>query len=428
MNSSIKAILQISLMVSLLTNAWYWRTAVTHRTGDLVRPGAMRPRQVAARTSLSEVIVRLGGDAGIAAVLAGENENILRDQLRSAGADDETIRAALDGVSRRRSAVQASAERRERIRSAWWRPAQAKAPGRPGPQADRVRESMGPDPLDLADAELRYQFLPADKRRLLAQIDLDYADLLRAQPGAGTRADLDEYALINRERQQDILAALSPDERAEYDLRFGESTSSITTRFAAMAASESEFRAIKPLADELQRGLKILNATDPDYRNRRLALEQATLDGLVEKIGYDRTLDYLWSTTSNAYVGTLEVLQANGLPSHRAAQLLQLGTETGIKGREIHENPALSADEKRAALAALQESVRPQLGTLVPVELQTKLPSEAIAWFGALAEGRYAELRPDVGTTAWYAATPQPVWLPRRAPATPIALPRRHGN
>lgn len=399
--------------------------ATTSAPAPSPKAGAREAGAVAKQISLPIVVAA----APVQQALLTGDVVTLRDALQAAGMDHQTIRALVDGVLWRRYQQENAARRIEALRNAWWRGGTL-SDGKPaltlwGNVNRPMRTTLGINSIDVAEVELRYAFLPPEKQRLLAKIDLDYGEM-RANASM-TRAQVEESRLLAIEREKDVLAVLTPEERAEYEVRFTGSPGT-AVRFAAMDATEAEARAIKPLINAYDEQTRSLRSDDRDFATARFELEQRTIDQLVAKVGYDRALDYAWATGSGPYVPTVKLMQELNLPTSKAAQLLQLAAETGARGAVIHADPMLTSEQKQSALAALQVTVRPQLDALVPAEAQSKLNVDAISWFTALGQGRYVAIRPVVSGNAWARVAPTPVSAPLRTPSPPIALPRRSGN
>ena len=427
-----KALLTLLLAMSLTANAWLF-----------LRPfGGGHASEVANLRSAQSAHLSTGkgpdfpvADAKLLAALDTTDLVLLRDQLRAAGVDDPSIRGVIEGALRQRYREQVSAWRVERLRTAWWRGGRS-APGESAPSQrklvdDQLRTLLGPDPLDLADAEVRYDFLSPEKRRLLAMIDLDYAELQARVPAARTNAalksDLDQQQLLTKERQKDLIAALTPDERAEYDLRFSSSAVLNSRRFATIEVTEPEFRIIEPIVDALQQQESGL-PNDAKLLATRAGIEQRTMDKLVAVLGYDRAIDYVWGVDSGPYVDTVSLLHEANLPTTNASHLLQLAAETGIQAAAIHADMSSTPEQKRTALAALQQSVRPQLDALVPPAIQAKLPESAISWFTIMSDGQYQMYRPVMYGSGWMVPSSFSVMTPPKEPRSAVPLPRAPGK
>lgn len=430
-----KKIFLLLLATSLTANAWWWwRARAEPGEGPArasARPAPAKARATAVAPSVPAVVIR--------SLVALDRADLaaVRDALRAAGVDESSVRGLIEGVLRQRHKAQVTAWRIDRWRTAWWRGG-LNAPD--GPKVPTWREIggelkdqlLGRDPLDVADAEVRYDFLPEEKRRKLAAIDLDYSELRSRAPASrgglgATKGEQDELRLLNAERRQDVLATLTEAERAEYELRFSATAAQNGRRFAAIAVTEQEFRAIQPLIVAM-RDENTESARGQGDAAARVEVEQRTIDRLVAAVGYDRTLDYLWGMDSGPYASAVRVLREANLPANHAARLLQLAAETGEQAVAIHYDATLTAEQKRAALVALQAAVRPRLDALVPAPSQPKLDELAIGWFTALGEGRYARRQPTLFGSSYMGGSTMAVSAPPVGPRPMSALARARGK
>jgi hypothetical protein len=188
-----------------------------------------------------------------------------------------------------------------------------------------------------------------------------------------------------------LVAALTPVERSEFDLRFGGTAEPNAQRVAKLNVSEDEFRAIKTAADAYQEAVRAgLVQANSDLEPNAA---QRAVDHFVKALGYDRALEYLWSGPG-AYERVTSLMKEISRPADNAARLFQLAAETGERAAAIHYDPSRSTDQKKTALLALQRTVRPQLDALVPSSAQSKLPDPAIAWFNMMGDGKYERMIP----------------------------------
>ncbi len=424
-----KALLIILIATSLTANAW------------LVLRSA--PASAGASASVFQVVAPVTPPPAAITVGSLPLETLemaepaaLRDQLRAAWADDTVVRSLVEAALRRRYRARLLALQVERSQVAWWR---GSVPAPAGDDAKLLREMvqgplrelMGRDPLDLRDAESRYGFVSPEKRRLLAAIALDYADLDEAAGGRSTiaqvKSELEQQRLLAEERRKDVLAALTPAERAEYDLRFEGAAGLLSGRLAVMNGTEHEFRALSPIMDEHRRQAQALSRDD-SFSAAFGELQQRTIDQIAAAIGPDRALDYLWSGPG-LFPELRRFTQETGLPPATTSRVLQLAAETGVNASGIHNDATIPAEQKRAALQALQDRVRPQFDTLVPEPLRARLPEQAVAWFAMLSEGRYMGFSPSLDSTGTGTIAPTAITTPAAGRAwSPSAKPRVPGR
>jgi hypothetical protein len=325
----------------------------------------------------------------------------------------------LEGVLRRRERDKLAALRIDRTRTGWWRSGRTADSGDAKLAkemiTDPLQQLLGRDPADVADAESRYAFLPPEKRRLLAQIDLDYGELQSRVPrGVLTTqlpAQANEEKLLADERRKDVLAALTPAEREEYDLRFSGAAGMVSRRAGTIVATEPEFRALKPLLDDFDQKSKAI-PRDDNFNTAYAELNRSAVQQLVAALGYDRAVDYIWSGSDAEFSALRRATEAAQLPPTTPAHVMELAVDVGERAARIHDDPSLNLEQKRAALIALQQTARAQVATLLPPAAMQTLPADQFRWLDALGDGRYLQPMPNLLSSAGYAifsiATPPP--------------------
>jgi hypothetical protein len=429
-----KKLLLIVVLASLAANVWLFARWQLRRTASI--------REATAATldrSLDSAANRDGRaahrpDQIPAKDFDGFDLNALRDALRTAGASEPLVRAILDGQLRRRYREQLANAQVKDAKNKWWR---SKSEPILADNSRLLKETvfdsltalLGPDPRNLADAENRYPFLPAEKRRRLAEIDLDYTEMAAPEKPIGNgllKTETDQGRLLAAEQRKDVLAELSPDERSEYDLRFTGTAGTVSGRFATDLGTPEQYRAIKPLIDDFNQLSNEL-PRDDNFSARYAELQQRTMDNLVAAAGYEAAVNYVWSGPG-LYSSIVQSLQQLSLPPNNAGQILQLADLTARQAESIQRDDTLEADQKRAALLALQETVRPQFNGLVSDELRAKLPPQAVSWFTMLGDGQYMYFHPFLISSMINFPSIAVTAKPPGAPASAIPLPRRSGS
>lgn len=411
-----KTLLACLLLASLVANAWLLRDS----------PAVAAPRPASAPPTRAVD----GVPAGIPlALFTADTLQELRDALRAAGADEAVVASVLEGILRRQQRDQLAETRSNQARNDWWRKGRVSGWDAPrDPIPERLRELLGDDPLHRIDAESRYAFLSAEKRRKLAQIDLDYRELhakaQRIVSYAPTDAERKTETLLVDERRKDVLTELTPEERAEYDLRFSMPVL-FNERATSMGATETEVRAITPLLVDSEARSRAV----PRDNNFTAGLDEVRRDAiarLADTLGYERTLEFLWSGYQPAYPAYQRATQTAQLPADTPLRVMELTIETGREAGRVHDNPALSPEERRTALVAVQERARARLDALIPRTAQRELPPDSLRWLDQLGTGQYSIPMPSlVGSGTNYAfdvRSPPPTRRPE-----PL-LPQRPGG
>lgn len=111
-----------------------------------------------------------------------------------------------------------------------------------------LQRAFGQDIDEIFDGrESHHGLLPPEKRERLRRIEQDYSEL-EAQitalmdQGIELPADREKLALLRREKERDLAAALTPEEREQLDLRTSSAADAIRHRFGAVIATEEEYK------------------------------------------------------------------------------------------------------------------------------------------------------------------------------------------
>ncbi|MEO5961088.1 MAG: hypothetical protein ABIR80_18425, partial [Opitutaceae bacterium] len=385
------------LCASLVGNAYLLTTPVPPRNVELpsrvTAESKAEPAPLAAETPLTVTVAK------------SENLVALRDRLRAAGADEASIRVLLEGILRQRYRERLSVERLARTQRGWWRdPARSlSSPEYPMQIMDDRRllreivtlpleELLGPDPLAVAEADARYAFLPPELRQAFGRLDraapASFLPTGQLEVDAAIEAEQTNQRRTIEEQRKALVDSLTPAQRLDWEMRNSPLATNLGRQLGAIEATEAEYRAVFPLADNY---LKARNAKVPeggDAMGARVDADQEMKQQLVAALGYDRALDFIWSGAME-YAPYARAARDANLPAATASQVMQLAAETAKQATVIHGDATLSVEQKRAALAALQQSVRPALDALVPPAVQQRLIPTAQNWFTGLSTGTY---------------------------------------
>lgn len=327
--------------------------------------------------------------------------DLLRDEMRATGASESAIRAALEGILRRKYREQLSQERAARARRGWWRNHErtwgtAGSPPQPMDDVRLLREMvtrpleqlLGPDPLRVAEAEMKYAFLPPELREKLGKLERDrptgWSPYGVAEIDAGRMAEYDaEVADLERQRLA-VVAAMTSEQRLNYEMRTSPFAANLARQLESIDVTEAEFVAVFPIADAHAKAIAAARSS----QSERQSVNELTAGKLIATLGYERALDYIWRGTSE-YAPYARVAREQNLAGNAAAQAVQLAAETAERAAGIHADARLNVTEKRAALVALQSEARGRFDRLIPPALQTRLPPNSLQWLDGLAAGQY---------------------------------------
>jgi hypothetical protein len=356
-----------------------------------------------------------------------------RDQLRAAGADEATVYAVVDGMLRIRYYREKRQAEMENIRNGWWLGdpggyGQSNSPPWATMVLDPELQLLGYDPHDIKDLAARFDFLRPEKAQTLAKMMVDYFVMSRRfiqenRLANNRAANESSDALVEAERQKDLQTLLTPEERAEYDLRFSDTAEQNATRFSKMRATEQEYRTISTLIDRLRSEAQAMPRVQNSPTTAQ-AQAQHGFDELVAAIGYDRAVDFAWTGSDIMIRDAAGTGYARFPAVPNSAKVLQLAAETGAEAAAIHSDATRSPDEKRAALLALQQSVQPKLEQILPPEARAEMDPKALGWFDGLAKGEYMVITPSLLGRGVSLVQPIPITAPARGAAPVINRPR----
>lgn len=250
-------------------------------------------------------------------------------------------------------------------------------------QSTRERGAImaAPDEATSAFDAQRCDFLPADKAARLKAIDRDYAEMLRDLQQEISRfrtpEDEEQWRLLIAERERDLAALLTPDERRLYDLHNSETAQRLRSRFGCFNATEDEFGRIYALQrsfDEKYERSAFDIMTRPGYQpsvesNSERREAQKRLDADIRRelgdaryaeLQRSQTLDYrqLQAAGERFGVAAASLDLAWAAREKALAASTQLAASGGMDGRDRATALANVAGQARSAVvAALGEQV-----------------------------------------------------------------------
>jgi hypothetical protein len=241
-------------------------------------------------------------------------------------------------------------------------------------ERSRVMRELLADPAlagDDSTAEQRRRFgdLPREKIDALQRIEDDYVEMMSAVRAAANGIILPEdrakLALLAREKRADLASVLSPAELADYEMRSSPITGLLRDMLGEFRATAAEYRAIFDLHKAMNEKFPYNSGAGfgNNFNERRQA--QQELDSqLRAQIGEARFNDYL-RESSDDFQQLRRLTQKESLPADTAVRAFDLRNSVSRDSLRIAEDSTLSVDQKRTALAALAQSTRSQLLSLL---------------------------------------------------------------
>ena len=259
----------------------------------------------------------------------------------------------------------------------------------------KLQRDLLADPFFASDdvtAAQRRQFGNLSRQQIdqVRRIEDDYSEMTAAIR-AGTNGillaeDREKLGLLQRERRADLATVLSPQELADYDMRSSPLTSMLSRQLASFNATEAEFRAIFQAQQGFGEKLGPVGPGGTNYEDRQAAQKQL-FEQLKTSLGEARYADYLRETDRN-YQQLVRLAEREKLPAGTSLQAYNVRYGVADESGRIADDPALSVDQKRAALQALAARTRNQLlGILGPNAGPVYVQLVEQQWLNAVQRG-----------------------------------------
>lgn len=229
--------------------------------------------------------------------------------------------------------------------------------------AETLRRLFGDDSAAFGGGDPRLNFLPKEKREILRRIEQDYremqAELYGEFASFSLPADREKLALLEKEKQRDILAALTPKEAEEFELRSSQTANDIRNIYGEAIQSEADYRKIfalqKAFDDQyhMQKFYASGNVTQQATEARALAERKMHAD-IKEALGADVYASMI-RASDNDYQALSGLEKRLQLPAGTAEAVYEKRDVYATQSRAISENHSLSPSARREQLAALAQ-------------------------------------------------------------------------
>lgn len=206
-------------------------------------------------------------------------------------------------------------------------------------------------------------FLPAEKRTRLLELEQEFGARQAKMFTGGHIDEEDGKAMrdLNREKREVIRGLLSPEEFADYELRMSDTAMQMRFSLNGFEPTEDEFRRIF----ELRRGFDeefgpMFGGADEEQMQTRNEAQAKLNEGLKQLLGeerysdYERVQDFTWQSLS-------KVAERQGLDDAGARALWEVKQAAEAEAGRIRGDASLSAEQRDAALAAIQQETENEL-------------------------------------------------------------------
>lgn len=328
-----------------------------------------------------------------------EDPGTLLNNLRAAGFPPRVLRAIMAAVvaekfTARRKALFSEIQDRPfwQMKSSANYEYYAKMQALQREQTAMLKEMLGSDYTaaidDNADYFRRtYGNLSAEKIEALQMINNDYNEL-RFQIQAETNGiylpeDREKMAVLERERRADLVALLSPEELAEYDMRTSTTANRMRTQYSTFNFSEQEFRsvydALKGVDEKYSLNLLNTGSNTRLFEERRAA-ESTAMEEVKQLLGDQRYAEFE-RASNGQYRTAARITERLQLPQENAVAVYDLSRQSEQQARGIMQDRNLSREARQQALQGLAKDMDAKLTQyLTPTGAEAFKQSSNPAW------------------------------------------------
>jgi hypothetical protein len=293
-------------------------------------------------------------------------------RLRAAGFPEATIRAVVSGVLGMEYGARVREMTAGEPDAPHWQDARARRDPKVAEEIRKLgreharilRELLGDEPLNEGDEAFRYRRnygdLSPEKMARVRAIDRDYGDLLDDGRvwGLTLPGDRERAALLDREKNADLAAVLTPAELEQYQLRSSSTASFLRWQYAAFEPTEAEFRALYQAARVADEKLGPLgNSWSAETLKQRTDLMKDELGSALAPA----RLEEFAQLSDPHNQQTAKLVARLKLAASVTKEVVAIQKTAGERARVIHGDQNLDTDARRAALDQLARETSAEL-------------------------------------------------------------------
>ena len=360
----------------------------------------------------------------LVAALNANDPETLRDILRAAGLSDDMVRSFVQMRlwKRYEDRFKALQPKPDDPNKPWWKddPRQQNRwfGGMTKAQRDEMRKLqrevkdeserlLGPDKTGLSGGwqDQRLSFLSTEKRQQIQQVQQDYQELIndvqQNTQGFTLPSDREKLRYLQEEQKRDLEAIMSPEERQAYDLRMSQTAQNLRWQMTRFDATEEEYTKIFPLQkafdDKYNTNENYGDSVDrgPDFWKQRQEADKQLKEQMKTIIGDDRYKEYLRSQ-DNDYQQLQSAARRMELPPETATRVYDLRDNVTTAAKQIADNPNVTVDQKKQALASLADSTRDQVRAALGQEAaDAYFKNNGMGWLKEISKGNVVTFNKD---------------------------------
>lgn len=386
-------LLSVLLAASLAANV-VLLSVYLGRSPDVPSAGSNSPPSAASSAGA------VGSDRLRAALVAGTAAELEAAGLSPALARELALGRTLARLAERARSAQGAAGAEGR----WWQ----MRPGASAPQnslparrelAEALIAALGTD-LGVGGDAGQLAFLPQAKRDALRRITQDYDEMFAKFMGGGPQlaSDKEKLRLLRAERDRDIAALLTPEERLAYDLRTSGSGATVRSRYGDGIESEEEFAkifALQKAFDERFPREAMTGRIAPETLRARAEAERQLESDVRAAVGEDRYAALRRAADADAR--SVDALaQRLNLPAGTTDQVLAAREAFAAESQRINNDASTPMPQRRAQIQELAARARADVTRALGAEA-AEAYAQGSQWLNLLQGGMAYATTPPAG-------------------------------
>lgn len=391
-----------------------------------IRPAAPTAAPQSAPTAAGQPRAKpaAGEDALRAALASGS-----RQELEAAGLSPELARELSLGRTFSRAVARLQAEKSAASDERWWR-MDTKGPQFREAQLVRQRELndvlaavFGPDAglfVALGSTD-KNAFLPPAKREALRRIMQDYDEMMAKFSAGGVQlaSDQEKLKLLRAERDRDIAALLTPEERLAFEMRTSSSAAVVRARYGDGIQNEEDYRKIYALQkafDEKFPMETLKSRTNPEGMKAFTEAQRQLQEDIRSALG-----DTAYANLRRATDGDLRTVDALAarlnLPAGTGDRIATARENFAAESQRINADNSVPFPQRRAQIQEVAARARAEVQQVLGTEAAEAYLQRS-PWMSMLQGGIAFSTTPQANSPSAGLASGQSVFpvLPTPAP------------
>ena len=237
------------------------------------------------------------------------------------------------------------------------------------------------------------QFLPAEKRTAVAEVQARYRQATEAlQDITDPEEQAARTTAATKAYEEAISAALTPEEREQYEMRSGSLAAGLREKLRGFGASREEFQTLYRLEDNFakERGKlesALASGEDPQAALKLEAAEIELQQKMKETLGPQRFSDFQRAQDPD-YQTLYSLTTEHEMSPAIATQVYDMRNTVRQLTDRIRENPLLTADQKIRAFEAIRAETESSIVDVMGEPLLQEYSRQGGGWLLELTDTR----------------------------------------